>query len=147
VKGKIESLSPVEWVVSGVIVRLTSNTTIEGSPEIGRSAEVKGYLMSDSSLQAKQIKVKNQKGAPESQKPTEEEKEETRPADNQEKTSATQTATRTLRPERTRTETEEPEKTPEPSKTPEPEKPEPGRPGQKSQTIAHAGSIKPTEND
>lgn len=121
VKGKIESLSPVEWRVSGIVVLLTSNTVIEGTPETGRTAEVKGYLMSDNSLQAREIKVKNQKGAPESPAITEEENEETRPTENEKNPSVTPTATRTPRPERTRTETEEPDKTPEPSRTPVPE--------------------------
>lgn len=110
-KGKIESLAPTEWVVSSVLIRLSDNTIITGSPKIGLEVEIKGYLSNDGSLQARQIKVKEHRSNVKTQEETQEEQG---PEDK------SLEPTRTPRPEKTRTQNEELQITSEPEKTEEP---------------------------
>lgn len=111
-KGKIENLAPAEWVVSGILVKLTSDTTVKGTPGIGLDVDIKGYLSADGSLQAKEIRVKNQKGGGKNQEappqPTQEAGETVEPA-------------RTQQPNRNRNDSEGPNKTDEPEETHKPQ--------------------------
>ena len=57
-QGLIESWSATQWVVSGHVLTLNSNTVIKGSPQKGLLAEVKALRQSDGSLLAKSIVVR-----------------------------------------------------------------------------------------
>jgi len=62
--GPIERFSDTQWVVRGVTVAITAETVIEGTPEVGRIAEVKGYLQPDRSVIAIHIKVREPQQEP-----------------------------------------------------------------------------------
>nr|MBC7244354.1 hypothetical protein [Chloroflexota bacterium] len=57
-EGAIESLSDSIWVVNGVRVTINVVTVIQGVPELGLIAEVKGILQPDGSVLAQSITVK-----------------------------------------------------------------------------------------
>ena len=57
VEGPIESLGADTWTVAGVTIVLDAQTVIVGQPEIGRRAEVQGYLRADGSVLARHIRV------------------------------------------------------------------------------------------
>jgi hypothetical protein len=46
------------WVIGNYTVQVTAETEVRGRPEVGRRAEVKGWLLGDSLVQARRIKVK-----------------------------------------------------------------------------------------
>jgi hypothetical protein len=56
-EGVIQSLAAGEWVVEGVIVRLDTETVVEGKPEVGGTAEVEGLLLADGAVLARTIFV------------------------------------------------------------------------------------------
>jgi len=62
--GPIERFSDTQWVVRGVTVAITPDTVIEGTPEVGRIAEVRGYLQPDRSVIAIRIKVREPQQEP-----------------------------------------------------------------------------------
>jgi len=63
-KGRIQSFSDTEWNVSGVTVLIDSQTVIEGTPEVGKMAEVKGILQAGAgrTVLARKIEVKEGDG-------------------------------------------------------------------------------------
>ncbi len=56
--GPIQRFSDTEWVVRNVTVIITENTVIEGTPQVGLIAEVKGYLQPDRTVVATHIRVR-----------------------------------------------------------------------------------------
>jgi hypothetical protein len=56
-EGVIQSISPTEWVVEGVIVRIDAQTVIEGTPAVGQTAEVQGLLLPDGAVLGRRIIV------------------------------------------------------------------------------------------
>lgn len=56
-EGTIEAMGPALWVVSGVAVQITADTTIAGEPQVGRRVEVTAYLQPDGRLWAQHILV------------------------------------------------------------------------------------------
>lgn len=56
-EGIIQVISPTEWIVEGVAVRIDSQTVIEGIPVIGQSAEVQGLLLPDGAVLGRKIIV------------------------------------------------------------------------------------------
>lgn len=56
--GPIQRFSDTEWVVRNVTVIITESTVIEGTPEIGLLAEVKGFLQPDRTVVATHIRVR-----------------------------------------------------------------------------------------
>ncbi|NOZ05556.1 MAG: hypothetical protein GXP41_04275 [Chloroflexi bacterium] len=63
-KGRIQSFSDTEWNVSGVTVLIDSQTVIEGTPEVGKIAEVKGIhqIGAGRTVLARKIEVKEGDG-------------------------------------------------------------------------------------
>jgi len=61
-KGRIQSFSDTEWLVRGVTVLIDAQTAIEGTPEVGKMAEVKGILQVDRTVLARKIEVKDSEG-------------------------------------------------------------------------------------
>ena len=57
-QGVIEVLTDVKWTVSGTVVRITADTVINGTPQIGRAASVRALRAQDGSLTATNITVK-----------------------------------------------------------------------------------------
>ncbi|MDH7485006.1 MAG: DUF5666 domain-containing protein [Anaerolineae bacterium] len=57
VDGPIESLGADTWTVAGVTIVLDAQTVIAGQPELGRRAQVQGYLQADGSVLARHIRV------------------------------------------------------------------------------------------
>ncbi|MGQ9493041.1 MAG: DUF5666 domain-containing protein [Anaerolineae bacterium] len=57
-EGAIESLSDNVWVVNGITVSINVVTVIQGTPELGLIAEVKGMLQPEGSVLAQSITVK-----------------------------------------------------------------------------------------
>jgi hypothetical protein len=57
-EGIIESLSADAWTVNGVQVIISPVTVIDGTPQAGMMAEVKGVLQPDGSVLAEQVNVK-----------------------------------------------------------------------------------------
>jgi hypothetical protein len=57
-EGIIEEWSPESWRVSGVDVRISAVTQIEGSPGLGMAAEILGILQPDGTVLAQRIQVK-----------------------------------------------------------------------------------------
>ncbi|MEM4723873.1 MAG: DUF5666 domain-containing protein [Candidatus Hadarchaeum sp.] len=56
-EGIIQSVSPTEWVVEGVTVRIDAQTVIEGTPTVGQSVEVQGLLLPDGAVLGRKIIV------------------------------------------------------------------------------------------
>jgi hypothetical protein len=56
--GPIQRFSDTEWVVRNVTVIITESTVVEGTPQIGLLAEVKGYLQPDRTVVATHIRVR-----------------------------------------------------------------------------------------
>jgi len=56
-EGVIESLAATQWVVDGRAVMISANTAIEGTPEIGATAEIEAVQKTDGSLVARWIRV------------------------------------------------------------------------------------------
>jgi hypothetical protein len=56
-RGPIQSIDPAVWVVSGVAVRISSGTRIEGLPAVGKTAQVRALRYPDDSLEATHITV------------------------------------------------------------------------------------------
>ena len=56
-EGTIEAIGPTLWVVSGVAVEITEDTTVAGEPQVGRRAEVTAYLQAGGRLWAQHILV------------------------------------------------------------------------------------------
>ena len=56
-EGVIENLTATQWVVDGRAVQIASSTTIEGTPQIGATAEIEAVQKSDGSLVARWIRV------------------------------------------------------------------------------------------
>lgn len=63
--GPIISMTDSEWMVRNVRVILTSETVVEGTPEVGKVAEVKGFLHPDRSVTATHITVREPQQEPE----------------------------------------------------------------------------------
>jgi len=57
-RGIIEQLGDAEWVIEGRSVRISETTVIQGTPEVGSLAEVKGLRLADNSIVAQHIVVK-----------------------------------------------------------------------------------------
>ena len=57
-EGIIENLAGDAWTVSGVEVTISPVTVIDGTPQTGMMAEVKGVLQPDGSVLAEQVNVK-----------------------------------------------------------------------------------------
>lgn len=57
-RGVIEQIGDTEWVIEGRSVRIDETTVIEGTPEVGSLAEVKGLRLADNSIVAQHIVVK-----------------------------------------------------------------------------------------
>jgi hypothetical protein len=53
----IQEIDPRYWIVCNRVVLITENTSIQGQPEIGSLAEVKGIRMSGDAVLARSIKV------------------------------------------------------------------------------------------
>ena len=66
VTGAIEQIGEGEWVVEGVPVAVDAQTAIEGTPQVGASATVRGVIRDDGALLAQWIAL----GAPASAAPT-----------------------------------------------------------------------------
>ncbi len=56
-RGIIEQIDGAEWVVEGRAIRISEATVIEGTPEVGAVAEVKGLRLTDGSIVAQHIFV------------------------------------------------------------------------------------------
>jgi hypothetical protein len=56
-EGSIQALGPSLWVVSGVAVELAEETTVVGTPELGRWAEVSAVLESAGRLRGLHVRV------------------------------------------------------------------------------------------
>jgi len=56
--GPIQRFSDTEWVVRDVTVVIVESTVIEGTPEVGLLAEVKGFLQPDRTVMASHIRVR-----------------------------------------------------------------------------------------
>ncbi|MBI2845840.1 MAG: hypothetical protein HYX86_04775 [Chloroflexi bacterium] len=81
--GVIESISEISWVVSGQTVLLDADTVVEGTPQVGLTAEVTALVQPDGSLLATHIQVEEPEsvvtptiGEPDDGAETEEEEEE-----------------------------------------------------------------------
>lgn len=55
--GPIRSFSEQEWVVGEHVVRITPQTTIEGTPQVGATAHVRALRLADGALVAERIRV------------------------------------------------------------------------------------------
>jgi hypothetical protein len=55
-EGEIEALESANWIVSGLIVQINSETIIEGTPRVGETARIDGYT-SAGSLFGRQISI------------------------------------------------------------------------------------------
>ena len=62
--GPIQSFSGTEWMVRNVKVLITATTEIEGTPQVGLIAEVKGFLQPDRSVIATHIRVREPQTEP-----------------------------------------------------------------------------------
>lgn len=62
--GLIQAIGDTEWTVRNVRVILTSTTEIIGTPQVGLTAEVKGYLQADRSVIATRILVRAPQSEP-----------------------------------------------------------------------------------
>ena len=60
IEGRIEEISDTHWVVSGQIIAVTSETEVEGTPQVGLIAEVVVRVQDDGSLKALEAEVKTQ---------------------------------------------------------------------------------------
>jgi len=58
-EGAIESFGDTSWVVGGHSITIDSETTIEGDPAIGLSAEVKALLLPDGTILARHIRIES----------------------------------------------------------------------------------------
>ncbi|MEM4724955.1 MAG: DUF5666 domain-containing protein, partial [Candidatus Hadarchaeum sp.] len=56
-EGVVQSISPTEWIVEGVTVRIDDQTVIEGTPLVGLSVEVQGLLLPDGAVLGRRIIV------------------------------------------------------------------------------------------
>jgi len=56
-EGAIESMGEDTWMVAGTVIVLDGQTVIEGRPEVGKRAEIQGYLQADGSVLARHIRV------------------------------------------------------------------------------------------
>jgi len=113
--GVIESIQPNVWVVSGVPVAIDGNTGVEGDPQVGRRAQVRGRTM-DGLLVATSIVVESGAGpAPEpTVEPQPEPSETPAPPGTPTPTPALR-ATHTPAPSPSPTTTRKPTATPEPA--------------------------------
>jgi hypothetical protein len=57
-EGVIEALAAAEWRVNGVRVTISPVTVVQGTPELGKLAEVRGVLQPDGSVLAQSLAVK-----------------------------------------------------------------------------------------
>ena len=61
-EGIIESLTEPEWVVGGVEVAVNEDTIIEGTPQVGLTAEVRATILPDQTVLATRIVVETTEG-------------------------------------------------------------------------------------
>ena len=61
-EGIIESLTETEWMVGGVEVAVNEDTIIEGTPQVGLTAEVRATILPDQTVLATRIVVETTEG-------------------------------------------------------------------------------------
>ena len=62
--GVIQKITKTEWTVGNRTVTIDTNTSIEGDPKVGQTAEVRVQTKSDGALLALHIKVLNRNSTP-----------------------------------------------------------------------------------
>ena len=69
-EGVIQQFGGSQWVIAGQTVAIVAETTIEGTPAVGRVAEVEALLKSDGRLIGRWIRVHEDEGASPGEEPT-----------------------------------------------------------------------------